>query len=141
MDTLGLVFAQHIGAADVQDRDGAETLMNEATMSHLPSLKMVCADSAYRGKLATFLLDKYGCRLEVVQRNQSAEPAPEGEPGSATRRGFQLVRWRWIVERTFGWIGRSRRMSKDYEHKTSSSETWLSLSMARLMLGRLAAEA
>ena len=141
VDTLGLVLAQRIGAADVQDRDGAETLMDDATMSCLPSLKMVWADSAYRGKLATFLLDKYGCRLEVVQRNQPAEPAAEGEPGRAIGRGFQLVRWRWIVERTFGWIGRSRRMSKDYEHKTSSSETWLNLCMARLMLGRLAEEA
>lgn len=141
VDTLGLVLAQRIGAADVQDRDGAETLMDEATMSRPPSLKMVWADPAYRGKLATFLLDKDGCRLEVVQRNQPAEPAPEGEPGRVTRRGFQLVRWRWIVERTFGWIGRSRRMSKDYQHKTNSSERWLNLSMARLMLGRLAAEA
>lgn len=141
VDTLGLLLAQYIGPADVQDRDGAQTVMDERAMSHLARLQLIWADTAYRGKLATFLLDNYGCRLEIVHRNQAVEPTPAGEPEQATQRGFQLIRWRWIVERTFGWIGRYRRMSKDYEHKTSSSETWLYLSMARLMLGRLAAEA
>ena len=135
-----MVLGQRVGRADEQDRDGAERLMSTAVMTDLPLLKRIWADSAYRGKLATYLLDKFNCTLEVVQRNQATEPAPSGEEETTTRRGFQLVRWRWIVERTFGWIGRYRRMSKDYEHKTSSSETWMRLGMARLMLGRLTAQ-
>lgn len=54
--------------------------------------------------------------------------------------GFQLLPHRWVVERTFAWIGRNRRMSKDYEFLPTTSETWVYLSMVRLMLKRLARE-
>lgn len=140
VDTLGLVLAQRVGAADEQDRGGAEQLLNDDVMGKLPWLKRVWADSAYRGKLATYLLDNYKCVLDIVTRNQTVEPSSPDEPRPPTHRGFQLVRWRWIVERTFAWLGRYRRISKDYEQNTSSSEAWMSLGMGRLMLGRLTAE-
>lgn len=135
-----MVFAQVIGGADVPDAVAAEELLRPEVMAELPNLKRVWADSVYRGKLATFLHDKYRCVLDIVKRNQTEEAGANGEPIQVTARGFQLVRWRWIVERTFAWIGRYRRTSKDYEHRTTSSEAWMALAMTRLMLGRLTAE-
>lgn len=119
---------------------GAEKLLSPEVMAELPRMRRVWADSVYRGSLATYLHDKYKCVLEIVKRNQVQEAGADGEPRQVTARGFQLVRWRWIVERTFAWIGRYRRTSKDYEYRTTSSKAWMALAMTRLMLGRLTAE-
>jgi putative transposase len=92
----------------------------------LPRLKKIWADAAYRGKeLADWCQAEGGWDLEVVERT----------PGV---RGFTVLPKRWIVERTFGWLSRHRRLSKDYERKVQTSEILLKLAMIRLMVRRLA---
>ena len=65
---------------------------------------------------------------------------PPGGPPPVAPRGFVPLKWRWIVERTFGWLGRQRRLSKDDEYLPETSESWIYLAMSRLMLKRLAHE-
>ena len=91
-----------------------------------PSLKKIWADGAYAGKLVDWAKSVRDRVLEIVKR-------PEGASG------FELLPHRWVVERTFAWLGRYRRLSKDYETYTSTSEAMIRLAMIRLMLGRLAA--
>jgi transposase len=98
------------------------------------------ADGAYAGFLEKYALIKYGIDLEIVRRSDERAAKMWVAPGdSPTPRenGFKLLPHRWIVERTLGWIGRNRRLSKDYEQRTDVSETWIRISMSRLMLRRL----
>ena len=91
----------------------------------MPRLKKFWADAAYRGQeLADWCKAKGDWELEVVER----------APGT---RGFSVVPRRWVVERTFSWISRNRRMSKDYERKVQTSETLIQAAMFRLLLARL----
>lgn len=90
-------------------------------------LKQLWADGGYRGSVPMLLSAALGWRLTLVKR--------EGE-----QRGFATLRKRWIVERTFGWLNRYRRLSKDHEFLTHSSETMIYLAMINLMLHRLAPE-
>jgi putative transposase len=92
----------------------------------LPRLKKIWADGAYTGeKLARWCKEQGGWELEIVERSADTE-------------GFAVLPHRWIVERTFGWLMRNRRLSKDYERKVQSSETFIEVAMIRLMLRRLA---
>ncbi len=88
-------------------------------------LSLVWADGAYGGKLVGWL--KKNCRwvLDIVRRKKKGE--------------FEVLPWRWIVERTFGWMNRNRRLSKDYERLSSTSEAWFYIGMIRLMLRRVEA--
>ena len=89
-------------------------------------MELIWADGAYRGEaLATWCDTMGGWRLEIITRQQPME-------------GFIVRPWCWIVERTLGWMGRQRRLSKDYERKVQTSETLLQLAMIRLMARRLA---
>ena len=113
-----------VHAADVQDADGIGDLLRRLKRLY-PWLKAVFADSVYHrlaALLACFLL---GLTLVIVRRLV----------GSA---GFVLLPRRWVVERTLGWLGRWRRLSKDYEELPEVSETMVKLAMIRLMLHRLA---
>jgi putative transposase len=104
--------------ADVQDRDAAKTLL-EKVKDRLPRLLVVWADSAYAATVAWVAAT---CRfvLTTILR-------PLGV------KGFVVLPKRWIVERTFGWFGRYRRLSKDYEANTKSSEAWIYLAMIHRM--------
>jgi putative transposase len=96
-----------VTAANVQDRDGAKPLL-EGLRHHFSRLRLIWANGAYTGELLTWvgaLRPWRNVHLEIVKR-------PKGV------KGFQLLPWRWIVERTFGWLGRYRRLSKDYEYLT-----------------------
>jgi putative transposase len=87
----------------------------------MPRLARVWADSAYRAEaLAEWIKANVRWVLEVVLKR----------PGQTT---FEVQKWRWIVERTFGWFGRYRRLSKDYEHSTTSSEAWIYIAMIHRM--------
>lgn len=127
MDTLGLLLAVVVTAASVQDRDGAIQLL--VLLRHKFSrLRLIWADQAYAGELVAWLwaLRPWRkVRLQIVKR-------PEGSEG------FQLLPKRWIVERTFGWFGRYRRLSKDYEYLTHTSEAMIRVAMIHLMVRRLA---
>ncbi len=125
VDTLGLPLSVYVTPADVQDRAGARLLL-AGLKPLVPNLKKIWADGAYSGKeLAKWCEEQGGWEIEVVERNQEAK-------------GFEVLAKRWIVERTFGWLRRDRRLAKDYERKVQTSETLVEVAMIRLMLGRLA---
>ncbi len=110
--------------ANVQDRDGALLLLKETLKDSLPKLEVVIADGAYQGKLVDKLKEQLGLRLDIVKRSDDME-------------GFVVLPQRWIVERTFAWISRNRRMAKDYEALCESSESFMYICMIGLMLRRL----
>ena len=121
VDTLGLIWLVVVTAASTQDRDGARTLLQVLTQQ-MRRLRVFWADGGYAGALVEWVrgLRRWGkVRLELVQR-------------SAQGRGFQRLPHRWIVERTFGWLGRWRRLSKDYEYLTETSETVIRVMMIHL---------
>jgi len=127
VDTLGLLLIVVVHAADVQDRDGAKQVL-ALLATKFRRLRLVWADSGYRGQLAEWVRavrhrDKV--RLEIVKRADDMA-------------GFQVLPKRWIVERTFAWLYRCRRLSKDYEYLTSTSEAMIQVAMINLMLRRLA---
>ncbi len=109
-------------AANIQDRDGAMDLLPVAGPDG-PRLEQVWADGAYAGGLEAWVEERCGWRLVIVSK------PPD-------QRGFQVLPRRWVVERTFGWLGRNRRLSKDYEELLQTSEAWLYLAMLRLLLRR-----
>jgi putative transposase len=128
VDTLGLVLSVYVTSADVQDRVGARCLL-AGLKPLLPHLKKIWADGAYTGeKLAGWLEERGGWKLEIVERDREA-------------RGFEVLPKRWIVERTFSWLIRNRRLSKDYERRVQTSETLVEVATIRLLLRRLARKA
>lgn len=123
VDCLGLILAVHIHPANIQDRDGAkETLLKIKDL--YPLLALMWADGGYRGDLIEWVKQHFDIKLEIVNRNDDVK-------------GFKLLPWRWIVERTLAWINRNRRMSKDYERLPKTTESWIHLAMTSLMLKRL----
>jgi putative transposase len=124
VDTLGLLLAVVVHRANIPDCVGAKFVFQKYGWAIL-RLKVVWADGAYAGNLAQWLFSTFlTAPLSIVKR-------------PASQRGFVPLPKRWIVERTFAWLGRSRRLSKDYEFHTHSSEAMIYLAMARLMLPRL----
>jgi putative transposase len=124
VDTLGLLIACAVHPADVQDYDGAEWVLDKVK-ERFPRLKRVYADGIYACKLLPLCVWViYRLALKVVERL----------PGV---RGFSVLMHRWRVERTFGWLGRNRRLSKDYERSPQVSETMIYIAMTHLMLKRL----
>ncbi|HKQ02807.1 MAG TPA: IS5 family transposase [Actinomycetes bacterium] len=124
VDTAGLLLGVIVHAADVQDADGVGDLLRRLKRLY-PWLRAVFADGAYdrlAALLACFLL---GLTLVVVRRLAGTE-------------GFVLLPRRWVAERTLGWLGRWRRLARDYEELPEVSETMVKLAMIRLMLHRLA---
>jgi putative transposase len=118
VDTLGLIWGLVVLPADIQDRDGARTVLQQVRRL-LPRLQVVWADGAYAG-LVGWVQNTFGWLLSTVLR-------PVGV------RGYVHLPHRWIVERTFGWFGRYRRLSKDYEHNPRSSETWIYIAASHRM--------
>ncbi len=129
-----------VHSAAVMDRDGAFFVLG-AAYAVCERLKLIWADMGYRGtKLKAWIEQELEWKMEIVQRPRKWGWYPkdvEPEPMPA----FTVLRRRWVVERTFAWIGRYRRMSKDYEFLTASSEAMIHLAMSRLMLRRLALNA
>lgn len=124
-DTLGLLVAVVVHAADIQDRDGAPFVL-AAIRASFPWLRHVFADGGYAGeKLQTALAGKGDWTLEIIKRSDTAK-------------GFELLPRRWVVERTFAWFGRNRRLAKDFEATIESSSAWLLLASVQLMTRRLA---
>ena len=123
MDTLGLIWGLVVHSASVQDRDGAKLVL-ETVQGKLPRLKLVWADGGYAGQLIDWVKQVCGWVLEIVKRSENAQ-------------GFELLKKRWIVERTLGWFGWYRRLSKDYEELTINSEAMILLCMIHRMLRHL----
>ncbi len=115
VDTLGLLLKIMVLTADIQDRDGARTLL-EKIKGFLPRLQKIWADGGYAGALVDWVQQTCGWILEIVKRSDLVK-------------GFEVLPHRWIVERTFGWFNRARRLSKNYERLTASSEAMVYLAM------------
>jgi putative transposase len=150
-----------VHAANVQDRAGAKLLLDPLQAqknTSFPRLRLVWADKGYTGPLDDWMQEDLGCRLEVVsyptkpsveedfwqdvkQRCQAGVTGPELYVGLSLKRAnngsMPVVPRRWVVERSFAWLGRNRRLSKDYEMLPCSSEAFVYLAMIRLMLKRL----
>jgi len=125
VDTLGLLHELVVTGANIGDHDGARILLARSE-KRLPRLVKIFVDQGYTGPELAEFAKLFGNRLlEVVPRR----------PGSTT---FEVLPKRWIVERTFAWITRCRRLAKDVEATTSSSAAMIRLAMIRLMLRRLA---
>jgi transposase len=119
------MLVAHIHPANIQDRDGALPLLKEARQL-FPFIERLFADGAYQGPATATAVSALGrWELEVVKRSDQAQ-------------GFVVLPKRWIVERTFAWLGRCRRLSKDFETLTRTALAFLRLAMIRLMLRRIA---
>ena len=128
VNTLGLVVMAVVHPAAIQDRHGAKQVL-EPLRQRLTRLRLIWADKAYTGPLMEWvkrIRERRRVRMEIVKR-------------AGDQQGFVVLAKRWIVERTFGWLGRNRRLSKDYERLTQTSEAMIYVAMTRLMLRRLAA--
>lgn len=118
-----MLLAVVVHAADIQDRDGAKLVLTKLVGTFW-RLKLIWADGGYAGKLIEWTWELGHWVLQIVKRSDDV-------------RGFQILPKRWIVERTFSWFGRYRRLSKDYETLTESSESMIYLAMIHLMVRRL----
>jgi putative transposase len=128
VDTLGLILAVTVTSAAADDGTAAPCVLAKLTTQAFPRLAKLWADNKYRNHSLDAWLSEHGWYvIEIGSR-------PEGTEG------FQMIKWRWVVERTFAWLGRCRIHSRDYERRTESSEAQVQISMIQLMLRRLAGE-
>ena len=127
VDTLGLLMKVVVTAGNVQDRDGAKLLLQDLAEQDglIQRLELIWADGGYRGTLVTWVKKAFGWKLEIVEKPKD-------------QIGFQVLPKRWVVERTFAWLVRQRRLARDYERLPETSEAFIYVAMIRLMLRRLA---
>jgi putative transposase len=116
-----------VHSAGSQDRDGAKEVLR-TLVARFPGLELIWADGRDAGKVVTWGTTVLQRTLIIVKRPRHTQ-------------GFQVVQWRWIVERTFGWLNRSRRLSKDFEALPETTEAWIRIAMIHLMVRRLAVRA
>ena len=120
--------------ADEQDAPSAQPLI-VAMGSRLPRLRRIWVDGGYKRAFATWVADTMGWQVEAIRPpGAHRRGGPDRVPGG----GFRVLPRRWVVERTFAWLGRYRRLSKDYEQLPESEEAWIYLAMSRLLAVRLA---
>ena len=124
-DTLGLMLFVLVHTADIQDRDGAPDLL-KAVRYRFPWLRHVFADGGYAGdKLREAMQGNGDWTIEIIKRSDTAK-------------GFELLPRRWVVERTFAWLGRCRRLAKEWERSIESATAWVNIASIRIMTRRLA---
>ena len=124
VNTMGLVLAVLVTSAALHDRDGARLLLQRGR-GFGQKLRLIWVDGAYRGSLQEWVAQQFHFRLLPVLR-------------SKTQKGFVLLARRWVVERTFAWLGLNRRLSKDYQRLPESSVAFTHIAMIRIMVRRLA---
>ena len=123
VDTVGNLIEVVVHAANIQDRDGAKLVFKKLADSTKATLQKIWADGGYRGQLVDWVQQLGGWMLTIVKRPDLPH--------------FTVLPRRWVVERTFAWLGRCRRLSKDYEALPETSEALIHIAMIRLMLCRL----
>jgi putative transposase len=141
VDTLGLLIAVFVHHASIQDRDGARPLLRRV-VALVSTVRLVFFDTAYQGDLLNWMSETLGLKGEVVRRpgNTTGPWTPDEAPLSQANNGpFPILPRRWVVERTFAWLGRYRRLAKDYEANLKVSEAMLWLASLRMLTTRLAA--
>ena len=124
VDVLGLLLIVMVHSAGIQDRNGAKQVLTRL-ISCFPGLKLVWADGGYAGKLVDWVATVLQRTLSIVKRPRKSLEV-------------RVLQWRWIVERTLGWLNRSRRLSKDFDALPETTEAWIRIAMIQLMVRRLA---
>ena len=124
VDTLGLLLVVVVHAANIQESAGAKLVLRRA-LGCFPRLRLIWVDQGYKAHFVAWAKAVTGWAVEVVARPKE-------------QKGFAVLPRRWVVERTFAWLGRSRRLSKDYEALPETHEAWVHVAMIHLMLKRLA---
>ncbi len=118
-----------VHSAGIQDQDGAKLVLAQGkhrqSGRYVRRLKLIWVDGKYGGQLVEYVEKAYGWTLEVVRRPKDVK-------------GWVVLPRRWVIERTFGWLGRYRRLSRDYEGLLLTSEVLIYTAMVHLMLRRLA---
>jgi putative transposase len=148
VDTQGFVLKALVQPAQLSDSAGGQQVLLSIGDS-FPRLTHLWTDQGYKANFVNWVRDGLGWTVDVVQPPYR----PRGDTAQASRdllgdeeferrfpKGFKVLKWRWIVERTFAWLGKNRRLSKDYELRPDTTQTWIYLAMSRLMLRRLANE-
>jgi putative transposase len=137
---LGLVCKVHVTPADISDRDGAVGLLGRLDWRWFPRLRHGWVDQGYRGEFLGRVKQRFGVTLQVVARPDGGRRARWLPPGAAPVAvpAFAVVPRRWVVERTFAWLGRFRRLSRDYEFLPATSEAVIYLAMSQILVRRLA---
>ena len=124
-DTNGFLVHAVIHAADLQDRDGAPLVLADIRSS-FPWLRHIFADGGYAGEKLRLALARIGVwSIEIIKRSDTAK-------------GFVLLPRRWVVERTFAWLNRNRRLAKDFENTIASATAWLFMASVQLLTRRVA---
>ncbi len=124
VDTLGLPIRLVVHSAGIQDRDGATLLFNKVKQ-RFPWLECVFADTGYNAQQTYEAAAENSLRLEIVRRNPAAI-------------GFEVIKKRWVVERTFSWFGRNRRLAKDFENLAATLLAFVTLAAIQFGIRRLA---
>jgi putative transposase len=130
VDTLGLLLVVAVTTAKADDGTAAPKVLEKLTPEKFPRLRTLWGDHKYRNKTLAAWME-----TEQVWYTIEVKEKPDG------RKGFVLLKRRWVVERTFAWLGRYRRNSKDYERQTASSEATIKISAIHMMLNRLRPDA
>jgi transposase len=137
VDTEGLVIGAVVHEANIADRDGAKLLLAKISEG-LPRMEKVWADRGYNGKIGERIKERLGWALEIVKPPRRWVRVPANEEPPPYPAGFIVLPRRWVIERTIAWIMRNRRMSRDYEFLSETTEALIYVAMIRLMLRRLA---
>src|SRR5450432_1510628 len=125
VDTLGLLLNVVVHSADIQDRDGAALVLDKRTRRQFPFIERIYADGGNQGPRARAAAARTGAwQIEIVKRSDIAK-------------GFVVLPKRWVVERTFAWISRCRRLCRDFERYARTGAAFIRLAMIRIMLRRL----
>jgi transposase len=137
VDTGGLVLQAVVHAANLSDRDGARQVL-VTVPEHFPSLRHIWVDAGYAGGLVAWAQQTLGLTLMVVKRPSRWMRLPANQEPPSQPPGMTILPRRWVVERTFAWLGRNRRLSKDYEQLAATEVAWIHVAMIQLMARRLA---
>jgi transposase len=127
VDTGGLLLEVLVTPASTQDRDGGRRLLWRLR-HHLPTIRLVWADAGYAGKLVTWAQQVLALMVQIVRKRQGVHH-------------FEVLPRCWVVERTFSWLGKCRRLAVDYERKPEHHQAWVHWAMVRVMVKRLARQA
>jgi putative transposase len=125
VDTMGNLIKVLCSAASLGDRQGAMNLLEELPEALWQRLARIWADGGYTGDLVDWVKDQFDVVLDIVLRSDD-------------QKGFKVIPWRWVVERTFAWLLNYRRLSKDYEFFCETSESMIYLASIHRLLRRLA---
>ena len=137
VDTMGLLLRVVVHPANIQDRAGGRLVL-DALAARFPRLAHLWADSAYQGPFVPWVTQTLGWSVTIVRKPRRWVWVAAGQEPPPYPVGFQVLPRRWVVERTFGWLSRYRRLSKDYEALPAVEEAWIQLAMIGVMVRRLA---